>query len=26
VRSADLANYLPNPTSTPWWNAWQWDI
>ena len=26
VRSADLRNYRPNPTSTPWWNAWQWDI
>ncbi|MBV8149329.1 MAG: hypothetical protein JO092_09585, partial [Candidatus Eremiobacteraeota bacterium] len=26
VRSADLKNYRPNMTSTPWWNAWQWDI
>jgi peptide/nickel transport system substrate-binding protein len=26
VRSADLRNYRPNMTSTPWWNAWQWDI
>ena len=26
VRSADLSGYRPNPTSTPWWNAWQWDI
>jgi peptide/nickel transport system substrate-binding protein len=26
VRSADLRNYAPNPTATPWWNAWQWDI
>ncbi len=26
VRSSDLRNYRPNPTSTPWWNAWQWDI
>lgn len=26
VRSADLRNYEPSPTSTPWWNAWQWDI
>ncbi|MGA8535220.1 MAG: peptide ABC transporter substrate-binding protein [Candidatus Tumulicola sp.] len=26
VRSADLRNYAVNPTSTPWWNAWQWDI
>ena len=21
-----LKNYDPNPTSTPWWNAWQWDV
>ncbi len=26
VRSVDLQNYRVNPTSTPWWNAWQWDI
>jgi peptide/nickel transport system substrate-binding protein len=26
VRSADLKNFRPNMTSTPWWNAWQWDI
>jgi peptide/nickel transport system substrate-binding protein len=26
VRSADLRNYRPNMTSTPWWNAWEWDI
>jgi peptide/nickel transport system substrate-binding protein len=26
VRSSDLQNYSVNPTSTPWWNAWQWDI
>jgi peptide/nickel transport system substrate-binding protein len=26
VRSADLHGYSVNPTSTPWWNAWQWDI
>jgi peptide/nickel transport system substrate-binding protein len=26
VRSSDLRNYTVNPTSTPWWNAWQWDI
>lgn len=26
VRSADLHGYSPNPTSTPWWNSWQWDI
>lgn len=26
VRSSDLRNYRVNPTSTPWWNAWQWDI
>lgn len=26
VRSSDLRNYSVNPTSTPWWNAWQWDI
>jgi peptide/nickel transport system substrate-binding protein len=26
VRSADLQDYSVNPTSTPWWNAWQWDI
>jgi peptide/nickel transport system substrate-binding protein len=26
VRSADLRDYAPNPTATPWWNAWQWDI
>ena len=26
VRSGDLRQYRPNMTSTPWWNAWQWDI
>jgi peptide/nickel transport system substrate-binding protein len=26
VRSSDLREYLPNPTATPWWNAWRWDI
>jgi peptide/nickel transport system substrate-binding protein len=26
VRSADLKNFRPNMTSTPWWNAWQWEI
>ncbi len=26
VYNSDLRNYRPNPTATPWWNAWQWDI
>jgi peptide/nickel transport system substrate-binding protein len=26
ARNVDLKNYRPNPTSTPWWNAWEWDI
>jgi peptide/nickel transport system substrate-binding protein len=26
VRNPDLKNYAPNTTSTPWWNAWTWDI
>jgi peptide/nickel transport system substrate-binding protein len=26
VRSDDLREYRPNMTSTPWWNAWEWDI
>ena len=26
VRNSDLRNYTVNPTSTPWWNAWRWDI
>ncbi len=26
VANSDLKHYKPNPTSTPWWNAWQWDI
>jgi peptide/nickel transport system substrate-binding protein len=26
VHNPDLRNYRPNATSTPWWNAWQWDI
>jgi peptide/nickel transport system substrate-binding protein len=26
VYNSDLRNYEPNATSTPWWNAWQWDI
>ncbi|MDP9017575.1 MAG: peptide ABC transporter substrate-binding protein [Candidatus Eremiobacteraeota bacterium] len=26
VRSPDLQNFSTNPSSTPWWNIWQWDI
>jgi peptide/nickel transport system substrate-binding protein len=26
VRSRDLRNFSTNPSATPWWNAWQWDI
>lgn len=26
VASSALRDYRPNPTSTPWWNAWQWEI
>lgn len=26
VRSPDLQNFSINPTSTPWFSAWQWDI
>jgi peptide/nickel transport system substrate-binding protein len=26
VYNSDLRNFAPNPTSTPWWNAWQWSI
>ena len=26
VRNPDLKNYKVNPTSTPWYNAWEWDI
>jgi peptide/nickel transport system substrate-binding protein len=26
VAATDLQNYRPNATSTPWWNAWQWDV
>ncbi|GAC1652458.1 MAG: peptide ABC transporter substrate-binding protein [Vulcanimicrobiaceae bacterium] len=26
VRNLDLKNFSDNPSSTPWWNAWQWDI
>jgi peptide/nickel transport system substrate-binding protein len=26
VRNLDLKNYRVNPTSTPWFNAWEWDI
>ena len=26
VRNPDLKNFSANPSSTPWWNAWQWDI
>ena len=26
VRSADLKSVEDNPSATPWWNAWQWDI
>lgn len=26
VRSPDLVNFAVNPSSTPWYNIWQWDI
>ena len=26
VRSADIQNFSVNPTSTPWWNIWRWDV
>lgn len=26
VRNPDLRNFKPAPSSTPWWNAWEWDI
>lgn len=26
VRSPDLRNFSTNPSATPWWNSWQWDI
>jgi len=26
VTSRRLRNYRPNPTVTPWWNAWQWSV
>jgi peptide/nickel transport system substrate-binding protein len=26
VRSLDLKNFKVNPSATPWYNAWQWDI
>ncbi len=26
VHSSDLTGFKVNPTSTPWYNAWQWDI
>jgi peptide/nickel transport system substrate-binding protein len=26
VRSVDLKNFSVNPSATPWFNAWQWDI
>lgn len=26
VRSPDIKNFSANPTSTPWWNIWQWDV
>ncbi len=26
VTSRRLRNYRPNPTVTPWWNAWQWAV
>lgn len=26
VHSPDLRNFSVNPTATPWWNSWQWDI
>ncbi len=26
IRNPDLKNFKTNPSSTPWFNAWQWDI
>lgn len=26
VHSADVRGVADNPSATPWWNAWQWDI
>jgi len=26
VHSPDLKNFSENPSATPWWNAYQWDI
>ncbi len=26
VFSIDLRGFSVNPSATPWWNAWQWDI
>ncbi|HZZ66330.1 MAG TPA: peptide ABC transporter substrate-binding protein [Candidatus Baltobacteraceae bacterium] len=26
VRNPDLRNFKVNPSSTPWYNVWQWDI
>lgn len=26
VHSADLHHFAANPTGTPWFNAWEWDI
>jgi len=26
VRNVDMKNFNPAPSSTPWWNAWQWDV
>lgn len=26
VHSPDLKNFTTNPSSTPWYNMWQWDI
>ncbi|HET7814295.1 MAG TPA: peptide ABC transporter substrate-binding protein [Candidatus Baltobacteraceae bacterium] len=26
IRSADLKNFKTNPSSTPWFNTWEWDI
>lgn len=26
VRNPDLRNFKVNPSSTPWYNIWQWDI
>lgn len=26
VHSVDLKGAADNPSATPWWNAWQWDV